>query len=38
MTEQLRDRLLIPTDNLNSINELLLNPDTTVVNALLDVV
>ena len=35
MTDQLRDRLLIPAENVTAINALLLNPDTTVVNELL---
>ena len=38
MTDQLRERLLIPGDNLNAINDLLLNPGTKIVNALLGVV
>jgi hypothetical protein len=38
MTDHLRDRLLIPTDNLDAINDLLLNPDTTIINELLKVV
>src|SRR5512136_697631 len=38
MTNPLRDRLLIPTDNLNAINDLLLNPDTKIINELLEVV
>jgi hypothetical protein len=38
MTNQLRERLLIPNDNLNAINALLLNPDTTIINELLKVV
>ena len=38
MTNPLRDRLSIPITNLNAINELLLNPDTTIVNDLLAIV
>jgi hypothetical protein len=38
MTDQLRERLLIPGDNLGAINDLLANPKTTVVNDLLEVV
>ncbi len=38
MTDTLRDRLLIPTDSLNAINALLSNPDTRIVNDLLEVV
>ena len=38
MTDNLRDRLRISKEHLDDINALLLNPDTTVVNAVLDVV
>ena len=38
MTDYLRDRLLIPIDNLDAINDLLLNPNMTIVNDLLNVV
>src|SRR3972149_6100345 len=38
MTDTLRERLVISKINLDEINALLLNPDTRVVNAFLDVV
>jgi len=38
MTDNLRDRLRITSANLDAINDLLLNPDTKVVSAFLDVV
>ena len=38
MPDNLRDRLLIPIANLDTINDLLLDPDSHLVNRLLDVV
>src|SRR5512137_2941100 len=38
MTDTLRDRLLVPLNNLEAINALLLNPDTRIISDLLDVV
>ena len=38
MGDYVRDRLLIPVANLDAINDLLLNPKTTIVNDLLEVV
>jgi hypothetical protein len=38
MGDYVRDRLLIPIANLDAINDLLLNPNTTIINELLKVV
>ena len=38
MKDNLRDLLAIPRDRLDAINEVLLNPDTKIINAFLDVI